>query len=144
MTRLTAMLIVFLMWGVIAGAMQQREDAKSSPSDSGTAQVTFVVKPYLQRMTQDGVSILWETAEPVASIVEYGPARIGDKQPNLEQQVETSEVKTLHAVRLGGLAAETAYFYRVRCRTASAWHRRELLSGCEAAPRQNPQTAAGP
>ena len=99
--------------------MRQRENANSSQSDDETVHVTFVVKPYLQRMNQDGVSILWETGEPVTSIVEYGAARIGDKQPNLEQHVETTEAKTLHSVRLGELSAETAYFYRVRCRAAN-------------------------
>ncbi len=119
MSRLTALLVTFMMWGVIAGAMQQRAATSSFTGDEGTVQVTFLVKPYLQRVTQDGVTILWETAEPAVSIVEYGAARIGDEQPNLGELVETSEAKTLHMVRLGGLAAETAYFYRVRCRAAN-------------------------
>jgi len=68
----------------------------------------FVVKPYLQGATQDEMIIIWETARPGISVVEYGLSL-----PCTQRSTEGS-LATLHEIRLSGLTPQTAYFYRVR------------------------------
>lgn len=67
----------------------------------------FVVKPYLQFVTLDGATIMWETSRPGKSIVEYG-----EQLPYTNRTSESSE-GTLHEIRITGLKPETPYFYRV-------------------------------
>lgn len=68
----------------------------------------FVVKPYLQFATQDGMTFMWETSRPGTGVVEYG-----ETLPYTERSAMGSE-GTLHEIRLTGLKPETPYFYRVR------------------------------
>lgn len=75
---------------------------------------TLLVAPYLQRMDPDGVTIMWETSESMAGVVEFGPARLGDRKANLSLRATTPGNATTHRVRLGGLLPATPYFYRVQ------------------------------
>jgi hypothetical protein len=68
----------------------------------------FVAKPYLQAATTDGMTIMWETARPGQSVIEYGESLPYTKR------TEPSTIGTLHEVRLSGLKPQTNYFYRVR------------------------------
>lgn len=79
-----------------------------------------LVAPYLQRMGSEGVTIMWETAEPMDSLVEYGPARLGDREPNLGLRAAGEGSATTHRVRLQGLTPATPYFYRVKL-PGGAW-----------------------
>ncbi len=119
MTRLTLLLALFLMWGIVTGVTPQGKGARALQDSDKAISDPFVIKPYLQRMTQDGVTVLWETTEGATSVVDYGAARIGDNTPHLCQHIDTTDCRNVHAVRLSGLEPETAYFYRVRCTTAS-------------------------
>ncbi len=67
----------------------------------------FIAKPFLQWATQDGMTIVWETARPGRGWVEYG-----EKLPYDQKTTQGAEV-TMHEIRLGNLKAETQYFYRV-------------------------------
>lgn len=62
--------------------------------------------PYLQLATETGIVVLWNTAEPSDSVVDFGigayTTRASDAHP-----------VTRHAVRLAGLAPGTRYLYRV-------------------------------
>jgi acid phosphatase type 7 len=69
----------------------------------------FVVKPYLQMGTTNGMRILCETTAPSLMTVEYGR-----RQP-LTNQVRSREQKLISEVRLEGLELFTTYFYRVIC-----------------------------
>ncbi len=87
---------------------------------AGDAVAELLVAPYLQRMEHDGVTILWETRGSAIgpSTVEYGRARLGDSEPNLELQAAAEALQrfeggTTHRVRLEGLNPATPYFYRV-------------------------------
>jgi predicted phosphodiesterase len=67
----------------------------------------FVVAPYLQFPTQTSITIMWETASPGTSVVEYGPTATTLKR--IEQQADV----TIHELKLDGLEPETKYVYRV-------------------------------
>jgi len=63
--------------------------------------------PYLQDARPDGVVILWETSESATSRVDYGLTT------SYGPSVTSSTAVRIHEVRLTGLAADTAYHYRV-------------------------------
>lgn len=90
-----------------------------------SAQDSFLVKPYLQYATQEGISILWETTAPATTTVEYGEAQPRAQAPNLSQSISLDGRRLLHEVRVEGLKPATKYLYRVRSTTSSG---RELLS----------------
>lgn len=62
--------------------------------------------PYLQNVTRDGITIMWETDKPSTSEVWYGERELsrykGDKSP-----------VRIHEVRIEGLRVETRYRYKV-------------------------------
>ena len=64
--------------------------------------------PYLQKATQDGITICWRTDQPVESHVRYGPS-----PGNLSQSFTEPGLKTEHRVELVGLQSYTDYFYAV-------------------------------
>ncbi|MFO0912480.1 MAG: LamG-like jellyroll fold domain-containing protein [Pirellulales bacterium] len=69
-------------------------------------ELVFVVTPYLQRATQDGMTVMWETNRPAKGRVRFG---LDGSTP---QTVDGNEA-TIHEIRLGGLDVETPYYYRV-------------------------------
>ena len=77
----------------------------------------WIVRPYLQWVTQTGITVLWETSRPATSVVEYGsfaePVE-GGGPPALERRAELDGARRLHEVRIDGLEPETPWFYRVR------------------------------
>lgn len=76
------------------------------PAESAAA--TEIVKgPYLLRPEPNAMTVMWETNVPAPSRVEYGTASLA------ESLVEDTNSVTLHQVALMGLAADTAYVYRV-------------------------------
>ncbi|MHC5001534.1 MAG: LamG-like jellyroll fold domain-containing protein [Planctomycetota bacterium] len=64
------------------------------------------VAPYLQAVAPDGVTVMWETSRPAASIVQHGTT----VPPEHVERVEGPA--TIHEVRLTGLEPGTPYFYR--------------------------------
>src|SRR5262245_43455776 len=67
----------------------------------------FVIAPYLQYPTQTSITVMWETATPGTSVVEYG-------LPSTKlTRVEERKDATIHEVKLDGLEPETKYVYRV-------------------------------
>jgi hypothetical protein len=68
----------------------------------------FLVLPYLQLPTPDGITVMWETKADLPSRVEYGLTR------KLGSHVEIKKATALHEVRLKGLKPSTTYYYRVR------------------------------
>lgn len=64
--------------------------------------------PYLQMQSADGVTIRWQSEEPVVGVVRYG------KTPEvLDRQFEEPERDTEHEIRLSGLEPDTRYWYAV-------------------------------
>jgi acid phosphatase type 7 len=79
----------------------------------------FLVKPYLQFATKDGINILWETTVPASSLVEYGEALEKANEPNLSLSKKLDGSRLLHEVKLDNLKPATKYLYRVRSKTGS-------------------------
>jgi len=78
----------------------------------------WVVEPYLQWPTKDSIVIRWETSRPATSTVHYGEAvnwqgegeeRVG----TLPESVCVPGLTKLHEVRIPGLRADQAHYYRV-------------------------------
>ena len=66
------------------------------------------IAPYLQNVTPDGITVMWETTEPVAGVVEYG------RNGSLDRQARESGQNKIHEIRIGGLEPGETYDYRVR------------------------------
>lgn len=69
----------------------------------------FIKGPYLQRVSKDAITIMFETSSISTPYVEYGSG-----QSLTEVATVPSTGGTLHEVRLTGLEPGTRYFYRVR------------------------------
>ena len=67
----------------------------------------FVLGPYLQFPTRESMTIMWETAKPGTSVVEYATG------VPLTHKVEENKDATVHEVTLTGLKPGTKYVYRV-------------------------------
>ncbi len=80
--------------------------AQAPPPTASAAPAKFVVAPYLQCPTQNAITIMWETASPGTSVVEFGPT------PANMKAVEAKSSRTIHEVKIEGLAPETNYVYR--------------------------------
>ena len=55
------------------------------------------IAPYLQNVKPDGITIMWETTEPVIGAVEFG------RNGSFERTVEEAEARTIHELHLTGL-----------------------------------------
>lgn len=78
-----------------------------------TEKLNFVVKPYIQNVSTDGITVLWETNIPSNGIVKYGKANLAENNARLDSSVITENTNLMHAVRLNNLQAENKYFYKV-------------------------------
>ena len=63
-------------------------------------------QPYLQKMTQDGVVVMWQTPQKEEGCVHYGLT-------DLIQKVCETEATQYHSVEVKGLKKDTAYRYSV-------------------------------
>jgi len=72
-----------------------------------TEELTFVVPPYLQYVTQDGVTVMWETSRPSSGKVLFG------ETDQFGAEAAGAGDSTMHEIRLPGLKPETGYFYKV-------------------------------
>jgi Flp pilus assembly protein TadD len=76
-----------------------------SPAPDEPLQITK--GPYLQNMTRDGMTVMWETSRPSSGRVEYGEGN------ELTQRTPGGPSTTIHELRLSGLRAGARYVYRV-------------------------------
>jgi hypothetical protein len=67
----------------------------------------YAIPPYLTWVTQDAVSVMWESLQPVVGRVDYGPT------PALGSSLEDDQARTVHELRLTGLQPGQVYYYRV-------------------------------
>jgi acid phosphatase type 7 len=89
------------------------ESAAHGQSPSGPADpAKFVIAPYLQYPTQTSMVVMWETASPGTSVVQYGltPAEF--------KRIELKDEATIHEVKIEGLTPETRYVYHVTSKLA--------------------------
>lgn len=67
----------------------------------------FVVSPYQQFTTTDGVTLMWETSRPASSVVQFG-----EDSAHL-RPVRGPDGVLIHEVRIDGLSPRTPYFWKV-------------------------------
>lgn len=68
----------------------------------------FYIRPFLQNVTPDGVTIIYQTNENGQGVVEYGP------EGTFDQKATGAPDEMIRKVRITGLKPDTAYSYRVR------------------------------
>ncbi len=94
-----------------AALVGRAPESTSAPSAKAVSikenEPIFVVGPYLQFPTRESITIMWETAVPGSSIVEYG-----ESLP-LKDKIADNKNATIHEVVVPGLAPNTKYLYRV-------------------------------
>jgi acid phosphatase type 7 len=78
----------------------------------------WLVHPYLQWATKDGMTVCWENSRPSTSVVHWASKVTfvgdkGNKQPVFANKQELPGMSRLHEVRIEGLEEDTAYYYRV-------------------------------
>lgn len=73
----------------------------------------FLVKPYLQFSTKNGMYVLWETKETATSRVDFGEARWNAPQAVLDRTVKLEGTRLMHELFLNELKPETNYFWQV-------------------------------
>jgi len=88
--------------------------AQTNPAES-----KFLVQPYLQFSTQNGMYVLWETKEPATTLVQFGEARSNVPQAVLDREVRLEGQRLMHEVLLDNLKTETNYFWQVTTITQS-------------------------
>lgn len=80
---------------------------KLAPVQQAALEYPIQIKgPYLQNVTQNSMTIMWETDNPSDSRVNYGTTE------NLDRTVHSPEKVTIHKVTLVNLQPETRYHYR--------------------------------
>lgn len=88
--------------------------AQNNPTGS-----KFLVQPYLQFSTQEGMYVLWETKEPATTLVQFGESRAKVSQAVLDREVRLEGHRLMHEVLLDKLKPETNYFWQVTTVTQS-------------------------
>lgn len=68
----------------------------------------FYIAPFLQNVTPDGVTVIYQTDANGQGAVEYGP------DGSFDQKATGAENEMIRKVRITGLKPDTAYSYRVR------------------------------
>ena len=72
----------------------------------------FRVEPYLQNLSQNGVTIICHTETPAYGWIEYGETdELGVKKDSVIDGLRNANT-TLHKIRLTGLEPGTTYYYR--------------------------------
>ncbi len=85
-------------------------------SAPGAAQVPQLVRgPYLQSQTATSIVVRWRTDVPAASAVRYGLTA-------LDEEVQSPDLVTEHALRIEGLSPGTAYRYEVGTPTETLYN----------------------
>ncbi|MCC6794433.1 MAG: HEAT repeat domain-containing protein [Candidatus Hydrogenedentes bacterium] len=69
---------------------------------------SFYIAPFLQNVSPDGVTVIYQTNENGQGVVEYGP------EGKFDQKATGAADEMIRKVRITGLKPDTAYSYRVR------------------------------
>jgi predicted phosphodiesterase len=88
-------------------------------AQNNAAETKFLVQPYLQFSTQNGMYVLWETKEPATTLVQFGEARANVDKAVLDREVRLEGTRLMHEVLLDNLKPETNYFWQVTTVTQS-------------------------
>jgi predicted phosphodiesterase len=87
--------------------LEHHDELMRMPLDSPPpVEPAIVVQPYLQWITETEATVRWETNFPCRGIVSWGEGFA------CGNEVEESEARTFHEVKLTGLEPEMLYYYR--------------------------------
>ncbi|RIK75698.1 MAG: metallophosphoesterase [Planctomycetota bacterium] len=100
-------------------------------------ELTFIVPPYLQFVTQDGITVMWETSRPAKGKVVYG-----EFGAQTVEQAGPSGVQ-IHEIPLKDLQAQTPYRYHVEATDDRGRTIRSPLSTFQTANRADTPFAFG-
>jgi len=78
------------------------------PQGVAPVDLDFSVKPYLQYVTRDSITVMWETTGATTATLHHGP------NSDVETTIK-SDRGYIHEVKIPRLEPETQYFYRVSC-----------------------------
>lgn len=76
-------------------------------ASSSALAIGLIKGPYLQNVSTDGITVMWETDQPATGSVAYGP------KGQLTRRAQAAKAGKIQEVRLSGLQPETAYEYRL-------------------------------
>ncbi|MEE9393502.1 MAG: LamG-like jellyroll fold domain-containing protein [Planctomycetota bacterium] len=84
----------------------------------GPEDLSWVIHPYLQWATRDGMTLRWESSHPTRAKVCFGTKVLfqgkGDQRKAVfEAEKSVSLASTLGEIRLNSLKANTAYYYQI-------------------------------
>lgn len=88
-------------------AVVEKNRALTAYESSINKDLKFVVLPYLQNASSNGMTVMCETSAESTMVVEYG-----ETQP-LTLRAQSQGAKLINTARLEGLKPHTTYFYRV-------------------------------
>ena len=80
---------------------------------SASAQSFLSVSPYLQNPAQDAITVMWQTAAPSYSWIEYGTDSVNVKVARTVAYGIVLSNITHHKVRVDGLSPGQKYYYRI-------------------------------
>ena len=81
-----------------------RLDARNADSQQP---LEFAVRPYLQYVTTDSITVMSQTSDVANATVQYG------ENADCDSQAGPSDGKLIHEVKINNLKPNTQYFYRV-------------------------------
>jgi predicted phosphodiesterase len=101
----------------LAATPQEAQDKPASTPASGPA--VIIAGPYLQQVTQTGITIMWETGPAASGLVECGKGIPLGRELKVALDHKTAQAgsRQIHKVVLTGLEAGADYSYRVVSRT---------------------------
>ncbi|MCA9233951.1 MAG: metallophosphoesterase [Planctomycetales bacterium] len=114
----------------VAGEFEHASELTELEPPEVADELSFVVSPYLQFVTQDRITVMWETSRPASSVVRFG------QTGKLEKTISSDDAVTIHEIELSQLDPATPYYYQVETADDSG---KTLCS-----PLLSFQTASGP
>ena len=77
------------------------------PQGVAPVKFDFMIKPYLQFVTQDGITVMCQTSKAAMAEVHYG------ETVAVDQKIVGEKNRFIHEGKISGLQPETQYFYKV-------------------------------
>lgn len=96
-------------WAAHAFAHHQQL-AALAPVEPDPPKFDFAVKPYLQFVTQTGITVMWQMTRSAQGRVDFG------ETAELKEHADAAGDRSIHEVTLSDLKPETQYFYRATSR----------------------------
>ena len=83
------------------------------PSLAQRSKANFTVSPYIQDISDETATIMWETSEPCLGLILSAKAEYEILVPQMEIAAKDNNPKILHRMQLQGLKSDEVYYYQV-------------------------------